>query len=82
MLSSLMINIPPLEPGAIGAAAGLLPIVAVTGVELTLVQVSDGAYAASCRIPPAPAPLSVTGSSMADCLSQLLVLLTPTEPAA
>ena len=80
--SALRINIPPLEPESLRVAALLLPIVAGTGVELTLVELAPDQFAASCLIPPNPMPIAVTGASRADCLTQLLAALTPTAPTA
>ena len=77
-VSSLIINIPPLEPESLVAAGAILPMIASTGMELTLVQVDEGQFALSCLIPPSQLPLAVTGVSRADCLTQLYVLLNPT----
>jgi len=76
-VSSLLINIPPLEPESLIAAGTILTLIKDTGVELTLVQVDEGQFAASCLIPPSTMPLAVTGTSRADCLAKLVVLLTP-----
>lgn len=78
MVSSMMINIPPLEPESLLAAGVILPMIASTGMELTLTQVDEGQFALSCLIPPSTLPLAVTGVSRADCLTQLVLLLDPT----
>jgi H+/gluconate symporter-like permease len=77
-VTSLLINIPPLEPESLVAAGALLPLVAGTGVELTLVQVEEGKFAASCLIPPSTSPIAVTGASRAECLTKLVAILVPT----
>lgn len=77
-VSSMLINIPPLEPESLVAAGAILPMISSTGMELTLVQVDEGQFALSCLIPPGPMPLAVTGTSRADCLTQLVALLDPT----
>lgn len=79
-INTLIINIPPLEPESMVAAAGLLQIFALTGVELTMVEITPTLHSASCRIPPNTTPLTAVGSSRAECLAKLLVMLTPATP--
>lgn len=76
-VTSMLINIPPLEMESLVAAGGLLPIFARTGVELTLIEVTPTLVSGSCRIPPNPTPINVVGSSRAECLTKLLAQLTP-----
>ena len=75
-VSTMIINIPPLEMESLMAAAGLLQIVSRTGVDMTMVEVTPTLHSASCRIPPNPNPLTVVGSSRAECLTKLLGMLT------
>ena len=76
-VSSMLINIPPLEPASLVAAGAILSLIKDTGVELTLTEVNPGQFAASCLIPPATMPVAVTGTSRAECLTRLVALLTP-----
>lgn len=77
MISSLLVNIPPLTTEGQIAAGRLLPQMATFGAELTLVQVTQEQFAASYLAPGMPVPISVVGVSMADCLTQLADRLAP-----